>query len=63
VLAGYTPDSSDAPGPMASGVLKGEEGLNDQRLPGYLRQHSQEAAAKGSDTALPSARSASMENR
>ena len=62
VLAGYTPDS-EAPGPLASGVLKGEEGLNDQRLPGYLRQHSQEAAVGGSDSALPSARSASMENR
>ncbi|WP_296250248.1 sigma-E factor negative regulatory protein [Pseudomonas sp. UBA4194] len=63
VLAGYTTESSEAPGPMANGVLKGQDGWNDQRLPGYLRQHAQEAAVKGTESALPYARAASLENR
>lgn len=64
VLAGYTTESSDqTPGPMANGVLKDQQGWQDQRLPGYLRQHAQQAAVKGSETALPYARAASQENR
>jgi len=63
VLAGYTTESSEAPGPMANGVLQGQQGWNDQRLPGYLRQHAQEAAVKGTESALPYARAASLENR
>jgi hypothetical protein len=62
VLAGYN-ESSDATGPMASGVLQGQPGWHDQRLPGYLRQHAQQAALKGTESALPYARAASLENR
>lgn len=64
VLAGYTEDSAEqATGPMANGVLQGQSGWQDQRLPGYLRQHAQEAAVKGTESALPYARAASLENR
>ena len=62
VLAGYN-ESSEATGPMANGVLQGQPGLHDQRLPGYLRQHAQQAALKGTESALPYARAASLENR
>ncbi|KGS12377.1 RNA polymerase sigma-H factor AlgU, partial [Pseudomonas coronafaciens] len=62
VLAGYTESAEQAPGPMANGVLQGA-GEADQRLPGYLRQHAQEAALKGTESALPYARAASLENR
>jgi sigma-E factor negative regulatory protein RseA len=63
VLAGYTESNEQAPGPMANGVLQGQAGSQDQRLPGYLRQHAQQAALKGTDSALPYARAASLENR
>jgi sigma-E factor negative regulatory protein RseA len=62
VLAGYN-ESSDATGPMANGVLQGQPGWHDQRMPGYLRQHAQQAAVKGTESALPYARAASLENR
>ncbi|MER8125026.1 anti-sigma factor, partial [Acinetobacter baumannii] len=56
-------ESSEQPtGPMANGVLQNQAGW-DQRLPGYLRQHAQESALKGTETALPYARAASLENR
>ena len=48
---------------MANGVLQGQSGWQDQRLPGYLRQHAQDAAVKGTESALPYARAASLENR
>jgi sigma-E factor negative regulatory protein RseA len=63
VLAGYKESSEQAPGPMASGVLQGQAGWHDQRLPGYLRQHAQQAALKGTESALPYARAASLESR
>jgi sigma-E factor negative regulatory protein RseA len=63
VLAGYTESSEQAPGPMANGVLQGQAGEEDSRLPGYLRQHAQDAAVKGTESALPYARAASLENR
>ena len=63
VLAGYTESSEQAPGPMANGVLQGQAGEGDSRLPGYLRQHAQDAAVKGTESALPYARAASLENR
>ena len=63
VLAGYTESSEQAPGPMANGVLQNQAGWHDQRLPGYLRQHAQQAALKGTESALPYARAASLENR
>ncbi len=64
VLANYT-EGGEQPstGPMANGVLQNQAGWQDQKLPGYLRQHAQEAAVKGTDTALPYARAASLENR
>ena len=62
VLADYK-ESTDTTGPMANGVLQGQSGWQDQRLPGYLRQHAQESAAKGTESALPYARAASQENR
>ncbi|MEC4023601.1 RseA family anti-sigma factor [Pseudomonas fulva] len=62
VLAGYSESSDQLTGPMANGVLQNQAGW-DQRLPGYLRQHAQESALKGSETALPYARAASLENR
>lgn len=62
VLAGYN-ESSEATGPMANGVLQGQPGWHDQRLPSYLRQHAQQAALKGTESALPYARAASLENR
>ncbi|MBF8680457.1 sigma-E factor negative regulatory protein [Pseudomonas fulva] len=61
VLAGYSESSDQPTGPMANGVLQNQAGW-DQRLPGYLRQHAQESALKGSETALPYARAASLEN-
>ena len=62
VLAGYS-ESSEAAGPMVNGVLQGQPGWHDQRLPNYLRQHAQQAALKGTESALPYARAASLENR
>ncbi|MCU7649721.1 sigma-E factor negative regulatory protein [Pseudomonas piscis] len=62
VLAGYN-ENSEATGPMANGVLQGQPGWHDQRLPSYLRQHAQQAALKGTESALPYARAASLENR
>ncbi|PWB33300.1 RNA polymerase subunit sigma [Pseudomonas sp. SDI] len=63
VLAGYSESAEQPTGPMANGVLQGQSGWQDQRLPGYLRQHAQEAAVKGTESALPYARAASLENR
>lgn len=59
VLAGYSESSEQPTGPMANGVLQNQAGW-DQRLPGYLRQHAQESALKGTETALPYARAASL---
>ncbi|WP_028696744.1 RseA family anti-sigma factor [Pseudomonas cremoricolorata] len=61
VLAGYSESSEQPTGPMANGVLQNQAGW-DQRLPNYLRQHAQDSALKGSETALPYARAASMED-
>ncbi|MEK1908077.1 MAG: RseA family anti-sigma factor [Pseudomonas sp.] len=60
VLAGYNPDEgvmqpSSVPAPSAN--------WQEQRLPSYLRQHAQQAAASSADSALPYARAASLENR
>ena len=62
VLAGYNESADQAKGPMANGVLQGQGAL-DERLPGYLRQHAQQAALKGTESALPYARAASLEGR
>lgn len=59
VLAGYT-ESSDA---VKAPALENQAGWQDEKLPGYVRQHAQDSAGKGTEGALPFARSASMENR
>ena len=63
VLANYSESSDQATGPMANGVLQGQSGWQDQRLPGYLRQHAQQASMKGTEGVLPYARAASHEDR
>ena len=59
VLAGYT----EASVPQSQNALQPSSGWHEQRLPAYLRQHAQQAAATGADSALPYARAASLENR
>lgn len=65
VLAGYS--GSDRTGAMEAETASTEasaEGWHEQRLPAYLRQHAQQAAFGGeSESALPYARAASMEDR
>lgn len=64
VLAGYS--GSDNAGAMdADTSAEGSaEGWHEQRLPAYLRQHAQQAAfGSESESALPYARAASMEER
>ncbi|WNW11562.1 RseA family anti-sigma factor [Pseudomonas sp. DTU_2021_1001937_2_SI_NGA_ILE_001] len=61
VLAGY--NTSEEAGPAAGGAVQGQAGVDDQRVPGYLRQHAQQAALKETESALPYARAASLENR
>ena len=58
VLAGYSEGAAAQQSPVQSG-----SGWHEQRLPTYLRQHAQQAAASGADSALPYARAASLENR
>ncbi|MDG9928778.1 MULTISPECIES: RseA family anti-sigma factor [unclassified Pseudomonas] len=60
VLAGYTPEAAS---PLVRSTEQAGSGWHEQRLPAYLRQHAQQAAATGSDSALPYARAASLENR
>ncbi|MEO4047463.1 RseA family anti-sigma factor [Pseudomonas sp. CAU 1711] len=59
VLAGYSEGAAVQQGP----VQPSSSGWHEQRLPSYLRQHAQQAAASGADSALPYARAASLENR
>lgn len=59
VLAGYRVESPRAL-PQGSAAVSG---WHDQRLPAYLRQHAQQAAMSGSESALPYARAASLESR
>ncbi|BCD84104.1 sigma factor AlgU negative regulatory protein [Pseudomonas solani] len=62
VLAGYSTDSQGVRPPL-SGAAQATSGWHDQRLPAYLRQHAQQAAMSGTDSALPYARAASLESR
>jgi sigma-E factor negative regulatory protein RseA len=59
VLAGYSAEGE-------SGAVMAEQGAqpswHDQRLADYLRQHVQQSG-RGEESALPSARAASLENR
>ena len=59
VLAGYTESAA----PLRQNVQQPASGWYEQRLPNYLRQHAQQAAASGTDSVLPYARAASLENR
>lgn len=61
VLAGYSTGASSVP--LQSAVEPSSSGWYEQRLPIYLRQHAQQGAASGADSALPYARAASLENR
>ncbi|MGA6099222.1 sigma-E factor negative regulatory protein [Stutzerimonas marianensis] len=62
VLAGYS-EGTSAPEAEAAAQAPAE-GWHDQRLPAYVRQHAQQAAfGSGSESALPYARAASMEDR
>ncbi|TLX58318.1 RNA polymerase subunit sigma [Stutzerimonas nosocomialis] len=60
VLAGYSEGQSEAGAAQAAPA----QGWHEQRLPSFVRQHAQQAAfSGGSDSALPFARAASMEER
>ncbi|MBC9249942.1 RNA polymerase subunit sigma [Pseudomonas alcaligenes] len=61
VLAGYSEGESLMPQRPASQLSSAN--WQQLRLPTYLRQHAQQAAATGADSALPYARAASLENR
>ena len=61
VLAGY--NSSGSSMPQQAVAEQSGSGWHEQRLPMYLRQHAQQAAASGADSALPYARAASLESR
>ena len=60
MLAGY---SAAAELPVAQAAVEAESGWHEQRLPAYLRQHAQQAAMSGGESALPYARAASLESR
>lgn len=61
VLAGYSEGASGSDAEVAPAQA---EGWHEQRLPSYVRQHAQQAAfGSGSESALPYARAASMEDR
>ncbi len=59
VLAGY---SDEAP-QVITNSSSSETPWHEQRLPGYLRQHAQQSAVSGTESALPYARAASLESR
>ncbi|WP_252271227.1 sigma-E factor negative regulatory protein [Pseudomonas subflava] len=59
VLAGYTEPAA----PLQQSAEQAGSKWHEQRLPSYLRQHAQQGAATGVDSALPYARAASLENR
>ncbi|MNF45506.1 Sigma factor AlgU negative regulatory protein [compost metagenome] len=61
VLAGYSEEGQQAQQPI--GATQASSGWHEKRLPSYLRQHAQQAAMSGSDSALPYARAASLESR
>jgi len=61
VLAGYTEGADQATVPMSSAA--DQAAWHDQKLPGYIREHAQQSAASATDSALPYARAASVENR
>ncbi len=63
VLAGYSEGQAEVPVQTAADNAPIER-WHEERLPAYVRQHAQQAAfGTGSDSALPYARAASMEER
>jgi len=63
VLAGYS-ENTGAPEAQTASAQAPVEGWHERRLPAYVRQHAQQAAfGSGSESALPYARAASMEDR
>ncbi len=63
VLAGYSEGQAEVPAQTAADSAPIER-WHEERLPSYVRQHAQQAAfGSGSESALPYARAASMEER
>jgi sigma-E factor negative regulatory protein RseA len=62
VLASYNPLAESHPAASSQSDLAGGEWYK-QHVPGYLRQHAQQASFAAPDAALPFARSASFEGR
>lgn len=60
LLAGFNTEDESA---SATAQAAQPSSWHEQRLPSYLRQHAQEAAMSGADSALPYARAASLESR
>lgn len=63
ILAGYNANAGTEQGVRVNAARTAELTWQQQRLPAYVRQHAQQAAAAGSQTAVPYARAASLENR
>lgn len=61
MLAGFR--AADEQSRASGAAVEAQSGWHEQRLPAYLRQHAQQAAMSGGDSALPYARAASLENR
>ena len=62
VLASYNPLAESRPAAVSQTEVAGGEWYK-QHVPGYLRQHAQQASFAAPDAALPFARSASFEGR
>lgn len=63
VLAGYTPNAGAERGAQGSTARTAELTWQQQRLPAYIRQHAQQAAATGDQAVVPYARAASLDAR
>ncbi|MDT4852250.1 Sigma factor AlgU negative regulatory protein [compost metagenome] len=61
MLAGFSA-AGEQPG-AAPAASDAQPSWHEQRLPAYLRQHAQQAAMNGNESALPYARAASLESR
>lgn len=61
MLAGFSAADQQQAAAAAAGDAR--SGWHERRLPAYLRQHAQQAALSTSESALPYARAASLENR
>lgn len=62
VLAGYIEGAAQPQESLSKEADKTSE-WHEKRLPVYLRQHVQQSAVNGAETALPYARAASLDNR